>query len=47
MEAYCQEVHNLEDKFEGLETNHVLWCDNEEANVLAKLVSLQLGASPD
>ena len=36
--AYDQE---LEDKFDGLELNHILRCLNEVANALAKMVSSQ------
>ena len=36
MEAYCQEVRKLEDKFDGLELHHVLRRDNEAAAALAK-----------
>ena len=39
MAAYCQEVHQLEVKFDGLELNHILRRLNEVANVLAKMVS--------
>ncbi|XP_066392128.1 uncharacterized protein [Miscanthus floridulus] len=38
MAAYCQEVRWLEDKFDGLELNHVLRCLNEAADALAKVV---------
>ncbi|XP_066373055.1 uncharacterized protein [Miscanthus floridulus] len=41
MAAYCQELHQLEDKFDGLELNHILTCLNEEADVLAKVASGQ------
>ena len=39
MAVYCQEVHRLEDKFDGLELNHILRCLNEAANALAKAAS--------
>jgi len=39
MEAYCQEVRRLEDKFDGLELNHIPRCLNEAANTLAKAAS--------
>jgi len=39
MAAYCQEVCQLEDKFDGLELNHIPRCLNEAANALAKMVS--------
>ena len=38
MAAYCQEVRQLEDKFNGLELNHILRCLNEAADALAKIV---------
>ena len=37
--AYCQEVRQLEDKFDGLELNHILSYLNEAADALAKMVS--------
>ena len=39
MAAYCQEVRWLEDKFDGLELNHIPRCLNEVADALAKLAS--------
>ena len=39
MEAYCQEVRWLEDRFDGLELNHIPRCLNEVANALAKAAS--------
>lgn len=39
MAAYCQAVHELEDKFDGLELNHVPRCLNEAAVTLAKIAS--------
>ena len=36
MAAYCREVRRLEDKFDGLELNHIPRCLNEVANVVAK-----------
>ena len=36
MAAYYQEVHQLEDKFNGLELNHILRCLNEVADALVK-----------
>ena len=36
MAAYCQEVQRLEDKFDGLELNHITRRLNEAANVLVK-----------
>jgi ribonuclease HI len=37
MEAYCDEVRRLEDKFYGLELNHVARRSNETADELAKI----------
>jgi ribonuclease HI len=37
MEAYCDEVRRLEDKFHGLELNHVARRYNETADELAKI----------
>jgi hypothetical protein len=39
MEAYCKEVWCLEDKFHGLEFNHVACIYNEAADELAKIAS--------
>jgi len=39
MEAYCNAVHCLEDKFDGLELNHVPRKYNKDADELAKIVS--------
>ena len=39
MAAYCQEVHQLEDKFDGLELNHIPSCLNEATDALAKAAS--------
>ena len=39
MEAYCQEVRRLEDRFNGLELNHIPRCLNEAADALAKAAS--------
>jgi hypothetical protein len=39
MEAYCDEVQRLEDKFHGLELNHVARRYNETADELAKIAS--------
>ncbi|XP_066357942.1 uncharacterized protein [Miscanthus floridulus] len=39
MVAYCQEVHKLEDKFQGIELHHVPQKDNDAANFLAKLAA--------
>ncbi|XP_039845121.1 uncharacterized protein LOC120704702 [Panicum virgatum] len=39
MEAYCNAVRHLEDKFNGIELNHVLCKYNEDADELAKIAS--------
>jgi hypothetical protein len=39
MEAYCREVWRLEDKFHGLELNHIARRYNEAADELAKITS--------
>ncbi|XP_066385153.1 uncharacterized protein [Miscanthus floridulus] len=36
MAMYCQEFYRLEDKFDGLELNHILRRHNEAANTLVK-----------
>ena len=37
MAVYCQEVRWLEDKFDGLELNHIPRCLNEVADTPAKM----------
>jgi len=39
MDAYCNAVRRLEEKFDGLELNHVLRKYNEATDVLAKIAS--------
>ncbi|XP_066365260.1 uncharacterized protein [Miscanthus floridulus] len=39
MVAYCQEVQRLEDRFDGLELNHIPRRLNEAADALAKAAS--------
>jgi hypothetical protein len=47
MEAYCDEVRCLEDKFYGLELNHVARWYNETANELAKIASGRMTVPPN
>jgi ribonuclease HI len=47
MEAYCDEVRRLEDKFYGLELNHVTRRFNETADELAKIASGRTLVPPD
>jgi ribonuclease HI len=47
MEAYCDEVRRLEDKFYGLELNHVVRRYNETVDVLAKIASRRIMVPPD
>jgi ribonuclease HI len=47
MEAYCDEVRRLEDKFYGLELNHVARQYNETADELAKIASWRTTVPPD
>jgi hypothetical protein len=47
MEAYCDEVRCLEDKFYGLELNHIARWYNETANELAKIASRQTMVPPN
>ena len=39
MAAYCREVRQLEDKFDGLELNHIPRRLNEAVDTLAKVAS--------
>ena len=39
MAAYCREVRQLEDKFDGIELNHIPRWLNEAADALAKMAS--------
>jgi ribonuclease HI len=47
MEAYCDEVQRLEDKFYGLEINHIARRYNETAVELAKIASGRTTVPPD
>jgi ribonuclease HI len=47
MEAYCDEVRRLEDKFYGLDLNHVARRYNETADELAKIASGRTTVPPD
>jgi ribonuclease HI len=47
MEAYCDEVRRLEDKFYGLELNHVARRFNETVDELAKIASGRTTVPPD
>jgi ribonuclease HI len=47
MEAYCDEVRRLEDKFYGLELNHVARRYNEIADELAKIASGRTTVPPN
>jgi hypothetical protein len=47
MEAYCDEVRCLEDKFYGLELNHVARRYNETVDELAKIALGQTTVPPD
>jgi ribonuclease HI len=47
MEAYCKVVRALEDKFYGIELNHVPRRYNEEADELAKIVSGRITVPPN
>jgi hypothetical protein len=47
MEAYCDEVRRLDDKFYGLELNHIARRHNETVNELAKIASGRTTVPPD
>jgi transposase InsO family protein len=47
MEAYCEKVRRLEDKFYGLELNHVARRYNETADELAKIASGRTTVPPN
>ena len=47
MEAYCDEVRRLEDKFFGLELNYIARRYNETAYELAKIASGRTTVPPD
>ena len=47
MEAYCNAVHRLEDKFDGLELNHIPHKYNEDVDELAKIASGRTTVSPN
>jgi hypothetical protein len=47
MEAYCEEVRRLEDKFHGLELNHIARRYNEATDEHAKIASSRTTIPPD
>jgi hypothetical protein len=47
MEAYCKAVRAIEDKFYGIELNHVPRQYNEEADELTKIASGRVTAPPN
>ena len=47
MEAYCKLVRRLEDKFDGLELNHIARKYNEAADELAKMASAWAPVPPN
>jgi hypothetical protein len=47
MEAYCKAMRALEDKFYGIELNHVPHRYNEEADELAKITSGRITVPPN
>jgi hypothetical protein len=47
MEAYSEEVWRLEEKFHGLELNHIAHRYNEAADELAKITSSRTTVPPD
>jgi hypothetical protein len=47
MEAYCDEVRGLKNKFYGLELNHIARRYNETADELAKIASRRTTVPPD
>jgi ribonuclease HI len=47
METYCDEVRRLENKFYGLELNHIARRYNETADELAKIASGRMTVPPD
>jgi ribonuclease HI len=47
MEAYCNAVRTLEDKFYGIELNHIPHKYNEEADDLAKIASGRITVPPN
>ena len=47
MEAYCNAVCRLEDKFDGLVLNHIACKYNEEADELAKIASGRTTVPPN
>jgi hypothetical protein len=47
MEAYCKALRALEDRFYGIELNHVPRRYNEEADELAKIASGRITVPPE
>ena len=46
MDAYCQEVKKLEEKFTGLELHHIIRDNNEKADRLARMGSTRAKIPP-
>ena len=46
IDTYCKVVRRLEEKFDGLEPNHVLRKYNEATNALAKMASERATVPP-
>ena len=47
MEAYYKLIRRLEDKFDGLELNHIAWKFNEAADKLEKMASARASVPPN
>jgi ribonuclease HI len=47
MKSYCKEVRRLEDKFHGLEFNHIMRRNNEATDELTKIMSSRTTVPPD
>jgi hypothetical protein len=47
IEAYCEEVRRLKDKFHGLKLNHIARRYNEAADELAKIASSRTTVPPN
>jgi hypothetical protein len=47
MEAYCEEVRRLEDKFHSVELNHIARRYNEATDELVKIASSRTTVPPD
>ncbi|XP_073360298.1 uncharacterized protein [Aegilops tauschii subsp. strangulata] len=47
MEAYVDEVRKLEERFDGIQAEHVPWAENDIADYLSSVLTLKLPVEPE